>query len=531
MSIHARIDLDGAIEPGFDEVLTPEALEFLADLEVRFGPRRRELLEARLERRRRLRAGGSLDFLPETREVRDRDWRVEPAPPDLRQRWVEITGPTDRKMVINALNSGADGFMADFEDANSPTWHNMVSGHLNLRDAIDRTITYEGSDGRHYELGDSPATLLVRPRGWHLDERHLLIDSEPITAGLFDFGLFFFHCGRRLVANGSGPYLYLPKMESHLEARLWNDVFDHAEEAAGIGSGRIKATVLIETLPAAFEMDEILYELREHSAGLNAGRWDYIFSAIKCFADRPDMVLPDRVDVTMTVPFMRAYTELLAATCHRRGAHAMGGMAALIPSRADPEANARALEGVRADKQREVSQGYDGTWVAHPDLVPVAREVFEQGLDGRPNQLDRRRDDVRVTAAELQDLGSTPGQITDAGLRTNVSVGFQYVSFWLTGRGAAAINSLMEDAATAEISRTQIWQWVQHGAELEDGRAVTAALVRRVLDEETARIRQQVGAETWQRGRPAETREVFDRVALSPELIEFLTIVAYEYLD
>jgi malate synthase len=531
MATSARVELQGAIERTFEEVLTPAALEFIAELEAEFGSRRRELLKARVERRRRLREGEMLDFLPQTRNIREGDWRVAPVPADMQQRWVEITGPTDRKMVINALNSGADGFMADFEDANAPTWHNMVSGHLNLRDAIDGTITYDGSDGRHYELGEETATLLVRPRGWHLPERHLLVDSEPMSGALFDFGLFFFHCAHRLLAAGSGPYLYLPKMESHLEARLWNDVFCFAQDAAGIDRGTIKATVLIETLPAAFEMDEILYELREHSAGLNAGRWDYIFSSIKCFADRPDMVLPDRGDVTMTVPFMRAYTELLAATCHRRGAHAMGGMAAFIPSRQDPEKNDAALDGVRSDKEREVSQGYDGTWVAHPDLVPVAREVFEKGLEGAPNQLERQRDDVHVTAAELQDLGATPGDITDAGLRVNVNVGFQYVSFWLTGRGAAAINSLMEDAATAEISRTQIWQWVHHGVELEDGRTVTPELVRTILDEETAKIRNVVGEETWQHGRPAETREIFDRVALAPELIEFLTIPAYAYLD
>ena len=531
MTVQSRIELRGPMDSGFERVLAPEALEFVAGLEREFGPRRRELLEARGRRRARLRAGEMLDFLPETRELRDGDWRVAPPPPDMQQRWVEITGPTDRKMVINALNSGADGFMADFEDANAPTWRNMVGGHINLRDAIEGTISYEGSDGRHYELGDRVATLLVRPRGWHLPERHLLVDGQPITGALFDFGLYFFHCARPLLENGSGPYLYLPKMESHLEARLWNDVFCFSQEAAGIERGTIKATVLIETLPAAFEMDEILYELRDHSAGLNAGRWDYMFSSIKCFADRPEMVLPDRSEVTMTVPFMRAYTELLAATCHRRGAHAMGGMAALIPSRKDPEANERALAGVRADKEREVSQGYDGTWVAHPDLVKTARDVFERGLDGAPNQVERRRDDVSVTAAELQDLGATPGRITEAGLRTNVNVGFQYVSFWLTGRGAAAINSLMEDAATAEISRSQIWQWVRHGAKLEDGRTVTAALVRQILDEETARIRDQVGEETWTAGRPAETREIFDRVALSPDLIEFLTLPAYDYLD
>ena len=530
MSTHPTLELQGSMRAGFEDVLTPEALEFLAELEHEFGPRRAELLEARRRRRERLADGGSLDFLPDTREIREQEWQVAPPPADLRQRWVEITGPTDRKMMINALNSGADGFMADFEDANAPTWQNMVTGHLNLRDAIAGTITYDGSDGRHYELQESPATLLVRPRGWHLPERHLLVDGRPVTGALFDFGLFFFHCARPLVENGSGPYLYLPKMESHLEARLWNDVFSFAEGAAGLPPGTIRATVLIETLPAAFEMDEILYELRDHSAGLNAGRWDYIFSSIKCFADRQEMVLPDRGAVTMTVPFMRAYAELLAATCHRRGAHAMGGMAALIPSRQDPERNERALAGVRADKERELGQGYDGTWVAHPDLVPVAREVFEQGLKGAENQVERRRGDVHVSAAELQDLASTPGSITEAGLRTNVNVGFQYVSFWLTGRGAAAINSLMEDAATAEISRTQIWQWVHHGARLEDGRTVTPELVRQVLDEETAKIREAVGEETWKAGRPAETRQIFDRVALSESLIEFLTIPAYEYL-
>jgi malate synthase len=531
MTTHAGLELRGAIDPGFDEVLTPDALEFVAELQRRFGAVRGELLEARAQRRARLAAGGLLDFLAETESIREAHWRIAPVPADMQQRWVEITGPTERKMAINALNSGADGFMADFEDANSPTWRNMVEGHINLRDAIDGTITYEGSDGRHYELGEHPATLLVRPRGWHLPERHLLIDSEPAAGALFDFGLYFFHCAPRLIANGSGPYFYLPKMESHLEARLWNDVFCFGQDALGIARGTIKATVLIETLPAAFQMEEILYELRQHSAGLNAGRWDYIFSAIKCFPDRPEMVLPDRGKVTMTVPFMRAYTELLAATCHRRGAHAMGGMAALIPSRKDEEANANALDGVRADKEREVGQGYDGTWVAHPDLVPVAREVFEQALHGAPNQLQRQRDDVSIGAQDLLDLASTSGEITETGLRTNVSVGFQYISFWLTGRAAAAINSLMEDVATAEICRSQIWQWVRHGAKLADGRTVTAGLVRQVLDEETTRIREAVGEETWRAGRPAETREIFDRVALSSPMIEFLTIPAYEYLE
>ncbi len=527
-----NIELDGAMRAGFDEVITADALEFVAELQDRFGSRREELLEARGRRRARLADGELLDFLPDTQEIRDADWTVAPVPPDMQQRWVEITGPTDRKMTINALNSGADGFMADFEDANAPTWFNMIDGHRNLRDAIDGTITYHDSEGKDYELSDNPATLLVRPRGWHLPERHLLVSGEPVSGSLFDFGLYVFHCARRLLRAGTAPYFYLPKMESHREARLWNDVFVFAQEALGIPQGTIKATVLIETLPAAFEMDEILYELREHSAGLNAGRWDYIFSSIKCFPDRPEMVLPDRVDVTMTVPFMRAYTELLAATCHKRGAHAMGGMSALIPSRkGDQDANEKALDGVRKDKEREVSQGYDGTWVAHPDLVPVAREVFEQGLDGAANQLERRRDDVHVSARELLDLAATPGAITEKGLRTDVSVGFQYISFWLTGRGAAAINSMMEDAATAEISRTQIWQWVHHGVKLDDGRTVTAELVTEVLDEETAKIREQVGDEIWQAGRPDETRKLFERVALSPDLIEFLTIPAYRYLD
>ncbi len=527
------LEIRGAMHDGFGEVLTPEALDFVEGLQRLFGPRRDQLLVARAERRARLRAGATLDFLEETHEIRESDWQVAPAPPDLRQRWVEITGPTERKMTINALNSGADGFMADFEDANAPTWQNMVEGHINLRDAIDATITYEGSDGRRYELGPDPATLLVRPRGWHLPERHLSLDGEPVAGALMDFGLYVFHCSGRLLERGSGPYFYLPKLESHLEARLWNDVFVWAQDELGIVPGTIKATVLIETLPAALEMEEILYELRDHSAGLNAGRWDYIFSAVKCFPERREFVMPDRVKVTMTVPFMRAYTELLVATCHRRGAHAMGGMAALIPSRRDPEANEKALAGVRADKEREVGQGYDGTWVAHPDLVAPVREIFASALGEHENQLDKSRDEVRVSASELLDVAATPGEVTEAGLRANVSVGFQYLSFWLGGRGAAAINSLMEDAATAEISRTQIWQWIHHAVALDDGdgRVVTRELVRSVLDEETERIRGEVGAQTWRAGRPEETREVFERVALGEELEEFLTLVAYGYLE
>jgi malate synthase len=528
-----RLELRGQQQPGFEEILVPDALEFVRELDREFEGRRRELLEERAKRRARLDDGEMLDFLEETASIREDDWTIAPVPEQLVQRWVEIIGPTDRKTVINALNSGADGFMADFEDANSPTWSNMVLGQLNLREAVDATISYDDADGRHYELGENPANLLVRPRGWHLPERHLCHGGDPVSGSLFDFGLYFFHCGPRLHRRGSAPFFYLPKLESHLEARLWDDVFSFAEELAGLQHGTIKATVLIETLPAAFEMDEILYELRDHSAGLNAGRWDYIFSAIKCFAGRPEMVLPDRGDVTMTVPFMHAYTELLAATCHRRGAHAMGGMAALIPSRGSgDEANAAALQGVRQDKEREVRQGYDGTWVAHPDLVPVARDVFERRLNGAPNQLGRRRDDVHVTAADLLDLASTPGEITEDGLRTDVNVGFQYLSSWLTGRGAAVINSLMEDAATAEISRSQIWQWVHHGVQLAgDGRAVTPELVRQLLDEESEKIRGEVGEEIWQAGRPDETRTIFERVALSHELAEFLTLEAYEYLD
>jgi malate synthase len=525
------IQLQGPDDQEFDAILTPDALEFVAALQREFGHRREELLAARGERRARLAAGEeTLGFRADTASVREGDWRVEPVPEALRRRWVEITGPTDRKLMINALNSGADGFMADCEDATSPTWRNMVIGQLNLRDAAAQTITYDGSDDRHYELEADPAVLWVRPRGWHLPERHLLVGGEPVSGSLFDFGMSFYHAGPRLLHQGLAPFYYLPKLESHLEARLWNDVFCFAQDTVGLERGTIKATVLIETLPAAFEMDEILYELRDHAAGLNAGRWDYIFSAIKCFAEDGGKVLPDRADVTMTVPFMRAYAELLAATCHRRGAHAIGGMAALIPSRSDQEANQQALAGVRADKEREVQQGYDGTWVAHPDLVATARAVFEQGLGGADHQLERVPD-IQVSADDLLALQDTPGEITEAGLRENVSVGFRYVSFWLGGRGAAAIDGLMEDAATAEISRTQLWQWVHHRVALADGRPVTAELVSQILDEETARIRDEVGEATWEAGHPRDTRRVFEAVAVTEPLIEFLTLPAYELLD
>jgi malate synthase len=506
------------------EMLTPEAVEFLGELHRRFEPRRQELLAARRQR------PAPSGFLPETQEIRSGDWQVRPPRDDYADRRVEITGPTDRKMVINALNSGARGFMADFEDANSPTWTNQVEGHLNLIDAIERTISYDASDGRQYALIDNPATLLVRPRGWHLDEKHLSVGGAPISGALMDFGLYLFHNAHRLLARGSAPYLYLPKMQHHLEARLWNDVFVATQDALGIPQGTIRATVLIETLPAAFQMEEILYELREHSYGLNAGRWDYIFSMIKTFADRPEFVLPDRTDVRMTVPFMRAYTELLVATCHRRGAFAMGGMAALIPSRRDADANERAVRAVREDKQREAGDGLDGTWVAHPDVVGVAMAAFDDVLGDKPNQIDRQRPDVAVTPEQLLNAAATPGAITEAGLRANLNVAFQYISFWLGGRGAAGINNLMEDAATAEIARSQVWQWIRHGVTLADGRTVTRELARQLLDEETARIRAEVGEETWRKGRPEDTRDVLDRVAFADDLPEFLTLVAYDRL-
>src|SRR4051812_39538992 len=501
------IEIKAPINEGFDQVLTDDALAFIAELHHRFDGRRRELLARRAARRARIAAGEMLDFLPETRAIRDGDWQVAPAPPKLQDRRVEITGPTERKMVINALNSGARGFMADFEDANSPTWENMIQGQINLTRAIDRELGFTSDEGKTYELNDETATLLVRPRGWHLPERHLEIAGRPAAGALVDFGLYFFRNAKRLLETGAGPYFYLPKMESHLEARLWNDVFTFAQEQAGIDHGTIKATVLIETFPAAFEMEEILYELRDHSAGLNAGRWDYIFSVIKTFREKPEFVLPDRAKVTMTVPFMRAYTELLVRTCHRRGAHAMGGMAALIPSRRDPEANERALAGVRADKEREAGDGFDGTWVAHPDLVPTAIEQFDAVLGDRPNQVDRRRDDVDVEASDLLDVPSTPGEVTEEGVRNNVQVGLEYIASWLKGNGAVAINNLMEDAATAEISRSQIWQWKTHGR-------ISETLVRDAAGDAGG-----------------EAHELFVATALAAEMPEFLTLPAYERLS
>ncbi|GAA4079373.1 MULTISPECIES: malate synthase A [Actinomadura] len=525
------IEVTGPLHDRYDEILTPGALSLLAALQREFGPRREELLRARAERQERLSAGGTLDFLPETAAVRaDETWRVAAPAPGLEDRRVEITGPTDRKMTINALNSGAKVWLADFEDANTPLWTNMIEGQLNLRDALDRTIDFtDPSSGKSYALkaDEELATIVVRPRGWHMEEKHVLVDGAPMSGSLFDFGLYLFHCGRRQLDKGRGPYFYLPKMESHLEARLWNDAFNLAQDILEIPRGTIRATVLIETIPAAFEMEEILYELRDHSAGLNAGRWDYLFSIIKKFRDRgAEFVLPERNAITMTAPFMRAYTELLVRTCHKRGAHAIGGMAAFIPSRRDPEVNKVALEKVRADKTRESGDGFDGSWVAHPDLVPVCREVFDGVLGDRPNQLDRLREDVRVSAADLLNFSATPGEITEAGLRNNIDVALRYLATWLAGSGAVAIHNLMEDAATAEISRSQVWQWMRNGVELADGQKVTRELVERIMDEELAKIRKELGG-AYDEPRYDQAVALFKQVTLADEYAEFLTTPAY----
>jgi malate synthase len=512
-------------------ILTPEAVAFVADLSRRFGARIDALLEQRVARRGRIARGEErLGFLPETAEVRRNDWRVATVPADLQKRAVEITGPTDRKMMINALNSGADIFMADFEDATSPTWNAILTGQVNVRDATRRTISWDDPDtGRAYRLGKTLATLIVRPRGLHLEERHLVVGGRAVRASLFDAGLFLFHNARALVDRGTGPYLYIPKLESHREAHLWNDVLTYAESALGLPPGTVKVTVLIETLPAAFEMDEILWELRDHMAGLNCGRWDYIFSLIKYRAHEPAALLPDRSQVTMDQPCMRAYTQLAVKTCHRRGAHAIGGMAAQIPIKNDPDANERALAKVRADKLREVRDGHDGTWVAHPGLVPVAREVFAAHMPAA-NQLDVKRDDVNVAAADL--LQVPTGTRTDEGLRHNVRVGVQYIEAWLDGLGAVPLYNLMEDAATAEISRTQVWQWIHHRARLDDtGETVTPAMVERVIDEEMQRITREVGEDRVRSGRFPEARALFSKLATDTTLTEFLTSAAYSALD
>jgi malate synthase len=509
-------------------ILTPEALAFLAGMVRAVGPARQSLLERRRERQTRLDAGELPDFLQETAALRESDWTVAPTPADLLDRRVEITGPTDRKMVINALNSGANVFMADFEDSNSPTWDNLLRGQSNLIDAVQGSIAYTAPDtGKTYRLEPRVATLMVRPRGWHLLEKHVRVDGMPVPASLFDFALFFFHNARRLIAKGTAPYFYLPKLESHREARLWNDVFVLAQDALEIPQGTIRATVLIETILAAFEMDEILWELRDHSAGLNCGRWDYIFSFIKKFRARPDFVLPDRSRVTMDRPFLRAYSERLIRTSHRRGVHAMGGMAAQIPIRNDPEANRAALDKVVADKRREVAAGHDGTWVAHPGLVETAREVFDAQMPSA-NQIDRALGDA---AAGREDLLAVPeGPITEAGLRQNINVGILYLEAWLRGSGCVPLYHLMEDAATAEISRTQIWQWIRHGARLEDGCRVTADLYREIRHDELRSIEKRIGRDRWLAGRFEPAAALFDRLIEAPELSEFLTIPAYDEL-
>jgi malate synthase len=508
------------IEGRHASVLTNDALAFVADLQRRFGPGRARILAARAERWQRLRAGEQPAFLPETAEVRNGDWQVAPAPPALARRRVEITGPTEAKMLINAFNSGADVFMVDFEDANSPTWSNLVGGQANLTEAIEGTLAFTSQDGRDYGLAEQTAVPVVRPRGWHLAERNVLVDGQPVSASLFDFGLCFFHNAHRLLDKGLGPYFYLPKLEGHLEARLWNDIFNAAQDAVGLDRGTIRATVLIETILAAFEMEEILYELRDHSAGLNAGRWDYIFSVIKKFCDRPDIVLPDRNQITMTVPFMSAYTELLVRSCHRHGAHAIGGMAAFIPSRRDEDVNRTALAKVTEDKERESKAGFDGTWVAHPDLVPVARTPFDAVLGDRPNQLERTREDVSVTAEDLLDFAVPGGEVTEDGLRNDVAVGLRYLSAWLTGNGAAGIFNLMEDVATAEIARSQVWQWIQRGR-------FDAATVRGVVKEEVERIREEGGGDR----RLDEAEALFAEVALGRDYAEFLTVPGYALLE
>ncbi len=516
---------------GFGPILTDDALEFVAELHDMFNDRRLDLLAARVERQDALDNGAGFDFLAETAHVRRNDWTVRPAPPDLVDRRCEITGPTDRKMVINALNSGARVFMSDFEDSNSPTWANLVGGQINLYDAIRRQIDFTADTGKSYSLVKSPATIMVRPRGWHLDESGVEVDDQPVSGSLFDFGLYFFHNAQELLARGSGPYFYLPKLESHLEARLWNDVFIQSQDRLGLDIGTIKATVLIETIPAAFEMEEILFELRDHSAGLNAGRWDYIFSVIKKHRNAQGFALPDRAQIGMTVPFLRAYAELLVQTCHKRGAFAMGGMAAFIPSRTDEDVNRIAFAKVSEDKEREAADGCDGTWVAHPDLVPLVTEIFDRVLGESPNQLSKQRPDVSVSAQDLTSFTVEGGTITEGGVRQNVDVAIQYIASWLRGTGAAAIYNLMEDAATAEISRSQIWQWVHSGSSTVEGDVITPAYVNKIADEETDRLKADLGHEVYHGARFDEARDLFTDVALADDFPEFLTLPAYEILE
>jgi malate synthase len=523
------IEIRGEMTPEFAEILTPEALAFIAGLQRAFNGRRLALLQRRAERQKEIDAGQMPDFLPETAEIRAAEWTVASIPDDLQDRRVEITGPVDRKMVINALNSGASVYMADFEDAHSPTWSATIEGQINLRDAATRSITFTSPEGKSYKLNEQTAVLLARPRGWHLNEKHLLVDGEPMSASLFDFGLYFFHNARNLLARDTGPYFYLPKLESHLEARLWNDVFVMAQERIGLPNGTIRSTVLIENILAAFEMDEILWELRDHSAGLNCGRWDYIFSAIRKFQKHPDFYLPDRAQVTMTTPFMRAYSQLVIKTCHRRNIHAMGGMAAQIPIKNDPEANEAALNKVRADKEREAKDGHDGTWVAHPGLVPIAREIFDKYMP-TPNQIHRKRSEIEVKAADL--LAIPTGTITAAGLRTNIDVGIRYMAAWLSGNGCVPIYNLMEDAATAEISRSQIWQWLHNPhAKLDDGREITVKLFRKMTAEVLAEMKDQAGETEFAAGHYELAAKLFDEISVADEFTDFLTLKAYEYLN
>jgi malate synthase len=523
--LSSRLNVDGTMHDRFEEILTDGALDFVCGLHGQFAGRRAELLAVR---RRRGDQRLPFPFLPETADIReDPDWRVAPIAPGLADRRCEMTGPPTRKMTIGALNSGARAWMADFEDATSPAWFNIIDGQLNLYDAIRRQIDFTDTDGRRHELHRETATIMVRPRGWHLTENHLVMDGQPIPAAFVDFGLFFFHNAQTLISNGRGPYFYLPKMESHAEARMWHDVFAWSEEVIGIPHGTIRATCLIETLPAAFEMTEILYELREYSAGLNAGRWDYIFSFIKNFADDPSRVMPDRTTITMTVPFMRAYTELLVKTCHERGAHAIGGMAAFVPSGADPEATSVALERTRADKAREADDGFDGSWVAHPGLVPTCTEVFSSVLKDRPHQIERRRDDVEVNAEQLIALGDMPHSVTLAGVRTNLRVPLAYLSAWLGGRGAVAINHLMEDAATVEISRMQIWQWIRHGARMTGGVPITRDLVAAMLAEEVEQTLEDT--DPGQRGQVTAARAILEHGCLSDEFPSFVTSYGYSH--
>lgn len=509
-------------------VLTPEALAFITQLHRHFDARRLELLAARTHRQEKIDQGELPDFLHNTKHIREADWTIDPLPADLLDRRVEITGPVDRKMVINALNSGANMFMADFEDANSPTWNNCLDGHINLQDAIRKTISYTNPQGKSYQLNPQTAVLLVRPRGWHLSEKHLLIDGSPVSGSLFDFGLYFFHNAHELIARQTGPYFYLPKIENHFEARLWNDVFVFAQNYLHLPQGTIKATVLIETILAAFEMHEILYELRQHSAGLNCGRWDYIFSYIKKMRNHPLFILPDRAQITMTTPFMRRYSLLTIQTCHRRNAPAMGGMAAFIPIKNNPQANEQALAKVHDDKQREATDGHDGTWVAHPALVPIAKKMFDE-LMPTPNQIHRHRNDPPALATELLEIPK--GTITEAGLRQNINVAILYIEAWLNGVGAAALYNLMEDAATAEISRAQVWQWLRHGAILDDGRPITLNLYKNLLTQEIQKVKAYVGDEYYQKGKFEQAITLFDQLVTAPNFAEFLTLPAYSILD